>query len=250
MSTAEEALARCESLCGDPGAVRPEDVEWLIEAFDHPMKVVQRAAGTALVAIARAGTDVSRSLEDAMASDSSRRRWVAAWTAGQIPGVDARSIAPALFEALGVDDGDVRWAAARMLTGRAERDEVAKGLLALGASGNAAQRKMALYCLRDLGRRDAAAAVRYREGLRDDDAGVRLAAMSALARVGSVRADDARRIAALLDDPEGGVRRAAAATLGRGGVSDEVVRDALARAAQDDDPVLARIARGAIGRLR
>lgn len=250
MSAPEDVLARCEALHADAAGAAAADVAWLVGCFDHPLKVVQRTAGETLVALAAAGVDVADTIERAVATGPFRRRWVAAWTASRLPALRSPAQEDVLLEALGTDDGDVRWAAARILTAGVGAPDLAPRLLALATAGNAEQRKMAVYCLRDLGRADAVSLARYRAALDDPSPGVRLAGMSALQRAGSGEPADARRIARLLDDdPDGGVRRAAAATLGRLGIADAEVRQRLARASASDDPVLARTAHAALGRL-
>lgn len=245
--TTAETLARCEALRSGEAEAGTAEVAWLVECFDHPLKVVQRRAGEALLALGAAGRPVGAALETAMRSGPFRRRWAAAWTAAQAPGGRTEASTAVLFEALGVDDGDVRWAAARILTSGETR--ASARLLDLAEGGNDEQRKMAVYCLRDLARRDDAAQARYRAALQDRAAGVRLAGLSAIQRVGRGGAADARAVAALLDDADGGVRRAAAATLGRMGVGDARVVRALRDAAASDDAVLARIAGAALNRL-
>jgi HEAT repeat protein len=250
MNGPEDVLARCEGLRAGAAGAAAADVAWLIGCFDHPLKVVQRTAGDTLVALAAAGIDVAGAIERAVLTGSFRRRWVAAWTASRLPVSRSPAQEDVLLEALGTDDGDVRWAAARILSGGTRTTDLVPHLLALATAGNDEQRKMAVYCLRDLGRTDAASLARYRAALDDSCPGVRLAGMSALQRAGGGEAADARRIARLLDDdPDGGVRRAAAATLGRLGVGDAEVRKRLARASASEDAVLARTARAALGRL-
>ncbi|HEX6060388.1 MAG TPA: HEAT repeat domain-containing protein [Gemmatimonadaceae bacterium] len=249
MTAPDAVLARCEALRDGTTPVSERDVAWLVGCFAHPLKVVQRTAGEALAALAAGGMDVGRALEDAMGEGPFRRRWVAAWTASRIPGGRSAAQVRVLLEAIGADDGDVRWAAARILTDGEPTRELVASLAALASGGGAGQRKMALYCLRDLGRADDEAVLRYRDALGDPSPGVRLAGMSALQRIRPGHRDDGRRIAALLDDPDGGVRRAAAATLGRMGVADPEVLARLDRAAESDDDVLARTARAARARL-
>jgi HEAT repeat protein len=251
VSTIDEIVGRCEALRSVGPRADPADVAWLIGCFDHPLKVVQRTAGETLVALADAGTPVSQAVEDAMEVGPFRRRWVAAWAASRMGGPWSAVRLAVLLEALGSDDGDVRWAAARILTGAAAvPDALVPRLRDLTGSGGPEQRKMAVYCLRDLGCTDVASAACYRAALGDGSPGVRLAGMSALLRTHGESREDARRIARLLGDPDGGVRRAAAATLGRMSVADAEVVEALERAAGSDDPVFGRAARAALAALR
>jgi len=246
--TADEVLGRCEALRDGNIAAGESDLAWLIGCFEHPIRAVRRTAGDAVVALARSGHAVRLALHRAMGPGPFERRWVAAWIWSRIfeEGDDvARGV---LVEALGVDDGDIRWAAARALTS-APGDGVSMRLRTVAAEGNAEQRKMAIYCLRDLGSRDTQAIELFRSALSDAAPGVRLAAMNALARTEPTR-DSARRIARLIDDPDGGVRRAAVATVSRVGVDDPEVIEALRICAVSDDAILARGAAAALARLR
>ena len=55
-----------------------------------------------------------------------------------------------LLEALGEDDGDMRWAAARIVVRMRDEPGLVGMLVELAVRGRGSQRKMALYCIRDL----------------------------------------------------------------------------------------------------
>ena len=74
---------------------------------------------------------------------------------------------------------------------------------------------MVAYCLRDLEVRTAAVEAALFAALDDDEARVRMAAMSALARLSADRSAVANRLIGMLNDADIGVRRAAAAVLGQ-----------------------------------
>jgi HEAT repeat protein len=134
-----------------------------------------------------------------------------------------------------------------VLRAMADQPAVRPTLVALVGEGNAPQRKMALYCLRDLGTGDAEELAAARRALGDREPGVRLAAIAMLAaRAPRAAAAD---VAACVRDADPGVRRAAAATLGALGVRDAVIVDALTAASRSDDASLARAAAGALRRL-
>jgi hypothetical protein len=111
------------------------------------------------------------------------------------------------------------------------------------------QRKMALYCLRDLAATVPVDGTGIAQALRDGDSAVRMAAMAAALAVLPRTADLADRIAGLLDDGEPGVRRVAAVTLGRLGVATPAVTGRLDAATSSDDATLAKTARDALSRL-
>src|SRR5207247_4157532 len=100
---------------------------------------------------------------------------------------------PALLETLGADDGDVRWAAAGILVRLRDRAALVGSLRALLASRNATQRKMALYCLRDLETRAPEVEQAVLHALGDADRDVRLAAIATLARLAPDRGGAAGR---------------------------------------------------------
>jgi HEAT repeat protein len=120
-------------------------------------------------------------------------------------------------------------------------------MLRLAGSGNPVQRRMALYCLRDLGRTDPAAQVVYLASLADPDPMVRLSGLSCLGKLRLASAQVQTTLLRLLEaDPDLGVRRATAVALGQLGDSTPLVTEALRKAAQADDVGLGKAARGAL----
>ncbi len=126
--------------------------------------------------------------------------------------------ADALSEAMGDDDGDVRWAATNLMVqlGRENLAEISARLLKLAAGGDRNTRKMALYCIRDLeiGGPELIAVV---EGVvHDPDVHVRLAALSVLSRIRDASGQAVRIVLECMkSDTDAGVRRAAASALGQ-----------------------------------
>ena len=154
-----------------------------------------------------------------------------------------------LVETLGVDDGDLRWAAATVLVGFQNHGEVIGVLRGLLQAGNAAQRKMALYCLRDLDVRAPDLDEALVRLLDDEDRDVQLAAISSLARLATDRAGAAAQLMRALDARDPRLCRAAAAALGTFGERSDPVRAALDRATASPDASLARAAAGALRQL-
>jgi HEAT repeat protein len=224
-----------------------DDVERALAELGHPRKAVQRPAAERLADAARADARVRAQLVDELSSTDARRRWGAAYALARLDPAPAEAT-PALLEALGAHDGDVRWASARIVTEAARRmPGIADELCALVRAPSSLQRKMALYCLRDLG--GGADRALIATALVDGDAAVRLAAMSAAAALLPRTADTADLVATLLADGDAGVRRAAAATLGRLGVRSDAVARALDAAVASEDATLARVAGDALSRL-
>jgi HEAT repeat protein len=232
-----------------------ESLDALISCVGAAQKTIQRRAIDALAAIAESGdARIVERLRRALSSGDRRVRWGAAYTLGQI-GADgfAMHVADALCEALCDDDGDIRWAAANLIVrlGREYPDEIRERLIVLGTDSDHNARKMALYCIRDLGFGGADLLAVLEREVRDSDVHVRLAALAVLTRIADA-SDAAAKLAleCLETDSDPGVRRAAAVALGNLHNCLPRVATALRAAAADDtDTSLARAARGALERL-
>ena len=147
------------------------------------------------------------------------------------------------------DDGDLRWAAAGIVVRLRDRAALVGSLCALLASRNATQRKMALYCLRDLETRAPEVQQAVLQALGDADRDVRLAAIATLARLALDRGGAAERLVHALETGDERVRRAAAAALGALGERSAPVLAALGAASASPDPSLRRAAKGALRQL-
>jgi HEAT repeat protein len=222
-------------------------------------KVIQRRAAEALAGLALHDARVIDKLRAMLSHHAPRTRWGAVYALGLIHLEDALDDAldlramPSLVEALSSDDGDVRWAAAELVVrlGKKNREAISHQLIALARSGNLNARKMALYCLRDVGgpREDLLAVA---ESCCDDHQSLlKMAALSLLSRVENPGERAAALAIRLLDDDtDGGVRRCAAVALGHIGNRSPRVIEALARAANvGDDIYMKRAAQGALTRL-
>jgi len=245
-ASVEDRVAAIAELGGDPGA--PE-LEALADCLAHDRKLVQRRAAEAFAALDRRGRPVRAVLARALGSASARQRWGAAYALSLI-GAPPPETLPVLLEALGQDDGDMRWAAARIVVRMRDEPGLVRTLTELTARGTRPQRKMALYCLRDLEAVPAGAEHVALAALGDPDVGVRLAALSTLPAVAVDRAAVGPKVLPLLDDPDRGVRRAAAAALGKLGVDSEEVVGALGAALRSEDASMRRAAEGALRLLR
>ena len=192
-----------------PAAPDAAELTALCECLDDPHKLVQRRAAEAFAALARRGVPVEPHLRVALAARRSCAvRWGAVYALSLI-GPLPRAALPTLLEVIGLDDGDLRWAAADLLEQLAarERPAVVAGLLGRGGRPGP-QRKMALYCLRDLGVAEAFDAALA--ALADAHVETRLAALAVVAAVHPDPIVAAERIAALIDDGDPRLQRAAA----------------------------------------
>jgi HEAT repeat protein len=227
--------------------VTEHDIERAFDELGHARKAIQRPAAERLADAAGDDASVRRRLVTELASADSRRRWGAAYALARSEPAPEEAI-PVLLEALASTDGDVRWASARLLVRAVQHvPRFIEDVRALVRAPSSLQRKMALYCLRDLG--DGADVGLLAAALNDADAPVRLAAMSAAAMLLPRTPATADLLAALVGDSDPGVRRAAAATVGQVGVRTEAVERALEQACGLGDAVLERAATQALSRL-
>jgi len=224
-----------------------DELAALAESLGDGRKAVERGAAEAFARLAARGVAVEDVLDEALASSLPRRRWGAAFALSLLGDPPPRTL-PVLLEALGVDDGDVRWAAAGIVVRLTDREASGRALLDRLRAGNGKQRKMALYCLRDLGARAVDVEAAVLRALGDTDWDVRLAAISTLPRLAVDRSASAERLVAVLETGEIRERRAAAAALGALEERSARVLAAL-RACGPDDPALRRAAERALARL-
>jgi len=232
-----------------------EVLDALLGCVGAAQKTVQRRAIDALALVAGSGdTRIVELLRKSVTGDDRRVRWGAAYALAEIGGrAFAMHVADALSEALSDDDGDIRWAAANLIVrlGREYPAEIRGRLIVLGADSDHNARKMALYCIRDLGLGGADLLAVLERAVRDSDVHVRLAALAVLTRLTDA-SDAAAKLAlgCLETDSDPGVRRAAAVALGNLHNSSPHAAAALRTAAADNtDTSLARAARGALERL-
>lgn len=251
----DERRAACLAVVDDPSATLLLDA--LGQALGDPAKAVARAASDALAALGRRDPAVGGVLRTALRDGDPRRRFGAAFTLARLA-PPTPALIPALVEAMSGPDGDVRWAAAKLLveTGRAH-GEVLPVLLGLARKADDPScRRMSTYCLRELAPDRPEAARILLEATFDDDRGVRRAAFTALAAlIDPPTPVRARLCACLADDPDPAVRRIAAVALGELGAADpgsigaEARRALRAASESAQDPDLERAARRALERL-
>jgi HEAT repeat protein len=251
-----ERRAACLAAAEDPAGVLL--AEALAGVLGDPVMGVVRAASDALVAIARRAGGVDETLRRALHGDQPLLRWGAAFTVARLEPPGPRLL-PALVEALASPDGDVRWAAVRLLVeaGRLH-GEVLPLLVGLARGGeNAVVRRMATFALRELAPDRPEAAEVLLAGARDGDLHVRRAATTAMASLlDPPRSIAAHLLAALRDDPDAATRRLAALALGEIGAGhphalpEDAEQHLAAAAARGEDPDLQRAVERALARLR
>ncbi|MDX1650483.1 MAG: HEAT repeat domain-containing protein [Myxococcota bacterium] len=250
-----ERRAACLAAAEDPAGTLL--AEALAERLGDPVKAVVRAASDALVAIGRRAGGVDEAIRVALHSEEPTRRWGAAFTFARLEPPGPR-VLPALVEALGSPDGDVRWAAARLLVeaGRIH-PEVLPLLLGLVRGGeHALVRRMATFALRELAPDRPEAAEVLLDATDDPDLHVRRAAYTAMASLMGPPPQVAEHLLrTLASDPDAATRRLAALALGEIGASEpDAVPDhtegALREAgSRSEDPDLRRAIDRALARL-
>lgn len=196
--------------------------EALCAALGDPARAVSRAASDALVEIGRKHGDVDPGLRAALHGKEPARRFAAAFTLARIAPPGPRLL-PALVEALASPDGDVRWAAARLLVeaGRVH-GEVFPLLTGLARAGESPLvRRMATFALRELAPERAESADALLAAARDADVHVRRAALTAMAALHDPPARvGAQLVRTLASDADAASRRLAALALGELGARD------------------------------
>jgi hypothetical protein len=206
----------------------------------------RRAAG-ALAAVAAHRELVGR-VEAILDDGDAHRRWGATFALARA-GIDSDVVFDGALDALGFDDGDVRWAALEIAVALARGNPRRSArVAALARESSAAGRKMAIYGLRDLEIGDEAT---YTMALFSENAGVRLAAISGIARLSSTSSQAHDALAVTIErDVDPGVRRAAAATLGKVAGHLPDVRALLERIrASSKDPDLVRAAERGLAKV-
>ncbi len=250
----------------------PEDVvQSLLACLGHATKKIQRGTVTILTRFAPRQPDIMEALTHRLTDPDPRLRWTAAFALSQLDPtpspsprrvpmsshqtqqlLDTPTLLPVLIENLGHQESDLRWAAATAAVQLARHysQEVAHAMVQLVSTGNAVQRRMALYCLRDLKQMDHAAHTAYLASLGDEDPMVRLGGLSCLGKLRLTGEAIREAVIRLLEhDPDLGVRRSAAMTCGQVGDPDTYIVEALRRTAQSDDRSLRKVSIGALGKL-
>jgi len=214
--------AACRAIAADPaGALL---LEPLVAALGDPERAVARAAGDALVALARTSEGVVPLLRAALRRSGPRgagqgaaaraaaaQRVHAALTLARLEPPEP-GLLPALVEGLGLRDGDVRWSAARVLVDMGRLHPPIVGVLVglVRGADDAAARRMAAFALRELAPDHPATARALLEATGDDDPHVRRAAVTALAGLLDPPPEVGERLEALRADPDPTLARLAA----------------------------------------
>lgn len=189
-------------------------------------------------------------LRDSLGRRDAHVAWSAAFILANVEGPRPALAAP-LLRAFSLDDSDARWAAALHVTRLAGAHPRLVGKLrTLARRGSSMERRMALFCLRDLPITSEDALSPFLRALGDPDALVRSAALSSLGHLGrKPRCVVDKLLRSLTQDDSILVRRMAAVTIGQIGASRRDVCVALEAAMEAEDLDLRKAARHAMAHL-
>jgi len=193
------------------------DIASLIESLAHSDRAVVRTAIDSLVTLGHERPAVRESLNSLLQEVSPKKRWPVAYTLGQLS-QPSSSCLDTLREALGSEDPDIRWATLQLLIRLGKNDKRIPPIVSdLLNSGSPTQRRMAVYCLRDLGIKESSLQLQC---LGDTDPLVRVAAVTTLSKLSHLSEDVLSVLVRLnSNDTDSRVRSAAGFVLERLGIS-------------------------------
>ena len=222
----------------------------LIADLEHPQKPKIRAAVDALITLLPHEPGLKDDLEQSLSDARHRNLWAFAYVLGHLPQPSGATIRT-LLTALDHNESDIRWAVALLLVRLAKTESVVISLLVeLSRSGTANQKRMAVYCIRDLRLADNASLKALLAASRDSEAAVRVAAVTSLKTRNDVGANARKRLLELfLTDTDVRVCNAAAITLAQLGSPSEDFVAALRAAANSESAVLKKAASAALSLL-
>lgn len=223
----------------------------LIAALDHPDKPTIRAAVDALIALAPASTDLQKLLHQRLTEAGHKNYWPVAYILGHLAQPSGITIR-ILIDALDHREPDIRWANALLLERIAKSEgSVITLLIELCDNGTANQKRMAIYCLRDLALADSQSLAAIVKSLSDLDPTVRVAATTSLKSRKDIN-DIVRRtlLQVYLNDADERVRNAVAVTLASFGSPAEEFVQALSAASKSSNAQAKKAAEAALKLLQ
>jgi len=228
-----------------------ESFSALLANLDHPDKPTIRAAVDKLIPLAVNEPQVRSALEHRLNESGHHNYWPIAYILGHLAQPSGAAV-QRLLDALDHAEPDIRWAVALLLTRLARSaGEIVTLLLELCRTGSANQKRMAIYCLRDLELRDAESLRTFIEAMADSDATVRVAATISLKTRSDITAGVRETLlCTYLNDPEIRVRNAAAVTLASFGAPSAEFLRALRHASENEKGQTKKAADAALDLLR
>ena len=227
-----------------------EKLAALIAELDDLDKRRIRAAVDALVPLATGSSELRESLNALLNHPQRRNRWPIAYLLGSLPEPSAE-VLEVLVETLGSPDSDIRWAVLLLLVRSGKTDaRIVNLLLDLLETGDATQRRMAIYCIRDLRLQDEIAIPVFLKRLNDSEPMVRVDSATSLKLRPNLNSNDKDLLLKVfLNDPDSRVRSAAAVILAGLGPASEEFLTALRRAAESESTQIKKAAGAALALL-
>jgi len=222
-------------------------IDELIADLDQPDKPRIRAAVDLLTPLAARSPQLRQDLEIRLASEHASHRWPVAYILGQLPNPSGATIRT-LRDILDHGEPYIRWAIALLVIRIAKDHGELIGLLVeLSVSGTVSQRRMAVYCLRDLHLRDRESLHELVQRLNDADATVRVAAVTSLKSRGDLGLEEQDEVLRVFcGDQDVKVRNGAAITLANMRTPSPAAIEALTEAAVSTNAQLQKAARTAL----
>ena len=233
----------------ETGSHSETDVTALIADLERSEKPIVRAAVNTLVSLAQRSAELQAALHRKMGDPQVKNPWALAYILAHRP-QPSRDVVQRLLDTLDHSDADIRWAIGLLLVRLASTEaSIAQELLRRCTAGNPLQRRMAVYCVRDLNLQDAASAQVLFVALRDPDPTVRMAAAAGLKRRNLDLPGKDALLAVFLEDPDNRVKSVAAVILAQIGAPSERFLRALNLAESSDDEQIRRAAKAALSLL-
>jgi len=237
-------FARAIFLMGHPDTA----LSAFVESLGCGDKKRIRAAVDALIPVALEQPEIIERLHGLLDETPAERRWPIAYVLAHTSPLTPACVA-ALKEMLGTGDPDLRWAAVVLLARLARENDrsLVAELTGLLRSGSPTQRRMAVYCLRDIDTQDDSVGRALIGALGDGDALVRVAVITSLKIMPQTGIEALNLLLRMfVEDTDMRVRASAALALARLGSGRSDVRAALDDAARSSDPILSKAARAAL----
>jgi HEAT repeat protein len=228
-----------------------EKLERLFASLNHPDKARVRNAVETLIRLVREHPYLVEHLQRLLVETDEEKRWPIAYVLGHVSEPPSLAL-NVLLESLGTTDPDIRWAVTLLLIDLGKRNwQVVEHLVHLLRGGTPTQRRMAVYCLRDLDLTNSSILLALHQALHDQEPLVRVAAVIALGRPTKGNENVVTSIIdLLLHDPDSRIRCAAAVTLAQLGEPAAAIRAALGEAGHDCDLQVQKACRTALDLLQ
>jgi HEAT repeat protein len=230
----------------EDGMTDDNRIAHLIAALDDPDKPAVRAAVDALIALAPGSDHLQKILHHRLIEAGCKNYWPVAYVLGHLENPSSPCI-EILIDGLDHPEPDIRWAIGLLLVRIAKLDgALIRRLIETSARGTPNQKRMALYCLRDLALSDSASRAALFSALRDGDPTVRVAAAIALkTRPDLDEVEKKTLLQVFLTDADGRVRNAIVITLASLGIPSQEFLDALSAARESEDAQIRKAANAA-----